>query len=176
MPTQVIRQVSPANGSAQPAHSGPCLDQRDAPAVSCQRKRGTETGGTCAEDDDIVAHVQKRVRPRWACQRRWYHGTSRLRSWWEAPANVDAAAAFAPSDWDRSPIGGANAGLCSTVVALIALIIASAMVAVAGGLVARADWAVAPKGRSGGWERLWIVLPAAFLVLLIVLAARKVLA
>lgn len=60
--------------------------------------------------------------------------------------------------------------------ALIALIIASAMVAVAGGMVARADWAVAPKGRSGGWERLWVVLPAAFLVLLVVLAAREVLA
>ena len=60
--------------------------------------------------------------------------------------------------------------------ALIALIIATAMVAVAGGLVARADWAVAPKGRGGVFERLWVVLPAGFLVLLIVLAARQVLA
>lgn len=60
--------------------------------------------------------------------------------------------------------------------ALIALLIASAMVALAGGLVARADWAAAPKGRAGGWERLWVMLPAAFLVLLVVLAAREVLA
>ena len=60
--------------------------------------------------------------------------------------------------------------------ALIALIIASAMVAVAGGLVARADWSVVPRGRAGVLERLWVILPAAFLVLLIVLAARKVLA
>jgi hypothetical protein len=60
--------------------------------------------------------------------------------------------------------------------ALIALIIATVMVAVAGGLVARADWAVAPKGRSGRWERLWVVLPAGFLVVLVVLAARTVFA
>ena len=60
--------------------------------------------------------------------------------------------------------------------ALTALIIAATMIALAGGMVARADWAVAPRGRGGGWERLWVVLPAAFLVLLIVLAARRVFA
>ena len=69
-----------------------------------------------------------------------------------------------------------DAGLCSICMALIALIIATVMVAVAGGLVARADWAVAPKGRGGSWERLWVVLPAGFLVVLVVLAARTVFA
>lgn len=77
---------------------------------------------------------------------------------------------------DSAPIGGASAGLCSTALALTALIIASVLVAVAGGLVARADWAVAPKGRAGIFERLWVVLPAAFLVLLVALAARTVIA
>lgn len=58
--------------------------------------------------------------------------------------------------------------------ALTALIIAFVLIAVGGGLVARADWAVVPRGRSGVVERLWVVLPAAFLVALIVLAAREV--
>jgi hypothetical protein len=57
---------------------------------------------------------------------------------------------------------------------LIALIIASVMIVAAGGLVARADWALVPKGRTGGFERLWVILPATFLLLLIVLAAREV--
>ena len=78
--------------------------------------------------------------------------------------------------WDRPPTGRASAGLCSQALALTALIIASVLVAVAGGLVARADWAVAPKGRSGLFERLWVVLPAGFLVLLIALATRTVVA
>jgi hypothetical protein len=72
------------------------------------------------------------------------------------------------------PIDGARSGLCSKALALTALIIASVLVAVAGGLVARADWAVAPKGRAGLLERLWVVLPAGFLILLIALAARTV--
>ncbi len=85
-------------------------------------------------------------------------------------------AVFVPPVRDTSPIGDGKAGLCSKRMALIALIIASAMVAVAGGLVARADWSVVPRGRAGVFERLWVILPAAFLVLLIVLAARRVLA
>ncbi len=60
--------------------------------------------------------------------------------------------------------------------AVFALIVASVLVVVAGGLVARADWAVAPTGRTGLFERLWVVLPAGFLVLLLVLTARAVIA
>lgn len=57
---------------------------------------------------------------------------------------------------------------------LIALIIASVLIIVAGGLVARADWALVPRGRAGGFERLWVVLPAAFLLVLIAFAAQRV--
>lgn len=53
-----------------------------------------------------------------------------------------------------------------------AFIAALVMIVLAGGLVARADWAVAPRGRAGILERLWVVLPAGFLVLLLVLAGR----
>lgn len=55
-----------------------------------------------------------------------------------------------------------------------AFIAALVLIVVAGGLVARADWAVAPRGRGGALERLWVVLPAAFLVLLLVLVGRVV--
>lgn len=58
---------------------------------------------------------------------------------------------------------------------LTALIIASVMILVGGGMVARSDWAVLPKADGGPWERVWVVLPAAFLLLLIGLSAAKVL-
>lgn len=58
---------------------------------------------------------------------------------------------------------------------VVALVIAVALIAVGGGMVARADWAVAPKGRAGFAERLWVILPAAFLVLLVVFTARAAL-
>lgn len=54
-----------------------------------------------------------------------------------------------------------------------AFLIACALIAAGGALVARADWAVAPRGRGGLLERAWIVLPAAFLVVLLVLTARS---
>jgi hypothetical protein len=57
---------------------------------------------------------------------------------------------------------------------LAALLIAFALIVVSGSLVARADWRVAPRGRAGALERLWVILPAAFLVLLLVLTARTV--
>ena len=53
-----------------------------------------------------------------------------------------------------------------------AFIAALILVVLAGGLVAHADWRVAPRGRAGALERLWVVLPAGFLVLLLVLAGR----
>lgn len=55
-----------------------------------------------------------------------------------------------------------------------AFIAAMVLIVVAGGLVARADWSVAPRGRGGALERLWVALPAGFLVLLIVLVGRDV--
>jgi hypothetical protein len=59
---------------------------------------------------------------------------------------------------------------------IAALVVATTLIAVGGTLVARSDWSVAPRGRAGVVERLWVVLPAAFLVLLVVLAARAALA
>jgi hypothetical protein len=56
---------------------------------------------------------------------------------------------------------------------LAALLIACGLVVAGGTLVAVADWRVTPRGRSGMLERLWVILPAAFLVLLLVLAARE---
>ena len=55
-----------------------------------------------------------------------------------------------------------------------AFIAALILIVLAGGVVARSDWAVAPRGRGGALERLWVVLPAGFLVLLLVLAGRAV--
>lgn len=55
-----------------------------------------------------------------------------------------------------------------------AFVIAFVLIVAGGGVVARADWAVAPRGRAGFLERLWVVLPAAFLVLLLALAAMEV--
>ena len=56
-----------------------------------------------------------------------------------------------------------------------ALVISALLIIGAGGIVARADWALAPRGREGIFERLWVILPAGFLVLLLVFAARAVL-
>ena len=53
-----------------------------------------------------------------------------------------------------------------------AFIAALILIVLAGGLVARGDWRVAPRGRTGALERLWVVLPAGLLVLLLVLAGR----
>lgn len=55
-----------------------------------------------------------------------------------------------------------------------AFIAALILIAAAGGIVARADWAVAPRGRGGALERLWVVLPAGFLVVLLVLVGLVV--
>jgi hypothetical protein len=52
-------------------------------------------------------------------------------------------------------------------------IVAAVLVLTGGALVLRSEWAVAPAGRSGLLERLWIILPAAFLVLVLVLSARR---
>ncbi len=57
---------------------------------------------------------------------------------------------------------------------VVTLVIAAGLITIAGGLVARSDLRVAPRGRAGTLERLWVLLPAAFLVLLVVLAARAV--
>ena len=54
------------------------------------------------------------------------------------------------------------------------VIIAFVLIAVGGVAVARADWAVAPHGRAGFFERLWVVLPAAVLLLLLGLTAVEV--
>jgi hypothetical protein len=55
-----------------------------------------------------------------------------------------------------------------------AFIAALILIVAAGGAVARADWAVTPHGRGGALERLWVALPAGFLVLLLVLVGRVV--
>jgi hypothetical protein len=58
--------------------------------------------------------------------------------------------------------------------AAFAFIVALILIVVAGALVARADWAVTPRGREGALERLWVALPAGLLVLLLVLVGRAV--
>jgi hypothetical protein len=58
-------------------------------------------------------------------------------------------------------------------VEIAVFIVAAVLVLTGAALVLRSEWAVAPAGRSGVLERLWIILPAAFLVLLLVLSARQ---
>jgi len=55
-----------------------------------------------------------------------------------------------------------------------AFVVAFVLIVVGGGVVARADWAVAPRGRAGVLERLWVILPAAFLLVLLALTAVEV--
>ena len=57
---------------------------------------------------------------------------------------------------------------------MAALVLAGILIAVGGLAVARADWAVVPEGRRQLQERVWVILPAAFLVALLVFAAREV--
>lgn len=63
--------------------------------------------------------------------------------------------------------------MLARVMSVAALVIASLLILVGGTLVARSDWRVAPRGRAGALERLWVILPAAFLVILLVFAARS---
>ncbi len=58
-------------------------------------------------------------------------------------------------------------------VEIAVFIVAAVLVLTGAAFVLRSEWAVAPTGRSGLLERLWIILPAAFLVLLLVLSARQ---
>jgi len=57
---------------------------------------------------------------------------------------------------------------------LAALLIAFGLIAVGATLVAAGDWRVAPRGRAGALERLWVILPVAFLVVLLAFSARAV--
>ena len=59
-------------------------------------------------------------------------------------------------------------------VSAVAMVIALILIFAGGAVVARADWAVTPRGRAGLLERLWVLLPAAFLLVLLALAAREV--
>jgi hypothetical protein len=57
-------------------------------------------------------------------------------------------------------------------VAWFVLVAAALLIAVPVTLIARSEWGAAGAGRAVALERLWVLLPIAFLVALVVLVAR----
>ena len=58
------------------------------------------------------------------------------------------------------------------VVGWYVLLAAVLLIAAPVALIARGEWAAAGSARAAALERLWVLLPIAFLVVLVVLVAR----